>query len=153
MGFHPERNGTVWRNTKCIWVGDLLGHLITAWDTTWVGISRHFVYKSKGSFRDVESTLIIICFLTFYCSLNILLAQYILILLLLRLACLCYLHLSKVIMSSLTQPELDAAASYVIQTLKEMPEFASCEVAIIGGLALWKYVPRGRTTEVGFETF
>lgn len=52
-------------------------------------------------------------------------------------------------MPSYTQSELEAAASFVIQALKGMPEFASCEVAIIGGLALWKYVPKGRTTEVG----
>ena len=48
-----------------------------------------------------------------------------------------------------TQSELNAAASYLIQTLKGMEEFASCEVAVIGGLAVWKNVPGGRTPEVG----
>jgi len=56
-------------------------------------------------------------------------------------------NFSNVIISY-TQSELNAAASYVIQTLKGMEEFACCEVAVIGGLAPWKYVPSGRTTEV-----
>ena len=49
---------------------------------------------------------------------------------------------------SYTISDLDAAASDVIQILKGIPEFALCKVAVIGGLALWKYLPRGRTTEV-----
>jgi hypothetical protein len=47
-----------------------------------------------------------------------------------------------------TLSELDAAASDVIQTLKGIPELASCKIAVIGGLALWKYIPNGRATEV-----
>ncbi|KAF4627030.1 hypothetical protein G7Y89_g11129 [Cudoniella acicularis] len=48
---------------------------------------------------------------------------------------------------SFTLTELETAASDVIQILKTVPEFASARVAVIGGLALWKYMPRGRTTE------
>ncbi|KAK1729322.1 uncharacterized protein BDZ83DRAFT_50569 [Colletotrichum acutatum] len=42
---------------------------------------------------------------------------------------------------------LENAASEVISILKGIPEFSHARVAVIGGLALWKYVPTGRTTE------
>jgi hypothetical protein len=40
--------------------------------------------------------------------------------------------------------ELETAASDVIQILKGIPQFVSCKVAVIGELALWKYMPTGR---------
>jgi hypothetical protein len=44
--------------------------------------------------------------------------------------------------------ELESAARDVISLMKTIPELADREIAVIGGMALWKYLPRGRTTEV-----
>lgn len=44
--------------------------------------------------------------------------------------------------------ELESAAAQVIAILKSISEFSDASVAVIGGLALWKYIPNGRTTEV-----
>ncbi|RYP20451.1 hypothetical protein DL767_009454 [Monosporascus sp. MG133] len=43
--------------------------------------------------------------------------------------------------------ELECAASDVIRTVKRMPDLGNVKLAIIGGLALWHYLPRGRTTD------
>ncbi len=32
--------------------------------------------------------------------------------------------------------------------LKGISEYSNARIAVIGGLALWKYIPTGRTTEV-----
>ncbi|RYO97603.1 hypothetical protein DL764_007277 [Monosporascus ibericus] len=42
--------------------------------------------------------------------------------------------------------ELECAASDVIRTVKRIPDLGNVKLAIIGGLALWHYLPRGRTT-------
>lgn len=47
-----------------------------------------------------------------------------------------------------TQAELERAASDVIRYMKTLPELADSRVAVFGGLALWKYIPDGRTTDV-----
>jgi hypothetical protein len=44
--------------------------------------------------------------------------------------------------------DLEKAAAEVISILKGMKDFSNSKIAVIGGLALWKYVPNGRTTEV-----
>ncbi|KAI0517889.1 hypothetical protein F5B22DRAFT_103833 [Xylaria bambusicola] len=43
--------------------------------------------------------------------------------------------------------ELESAALDVISILKGLPQFAEQKIAVIGGTALWKYLPRGRSTE------
>ncbi|RYP85615.1 hypothetical protein DL769_000956 [Monosporascus sp. CRB-8-3] len=43
--------------------------------------------------------------------------------------------------------ELECAASDVIRIIKRMPDLGNVKLAIIGGLALWHYLPRGRTTD------
>ncbi|KAI9652038.1 MAG: hypothetical protein M1829_001975 [Trizodia sp. TS-e1964] len=43
--------------------------------------------------------------------------------------------------------ELNNAAANVISILKSIPEYSSARVAVIGGLAVWNYLQRGRTTE------
>lgn len=43
--------------------------------------------------------------------------------------------------------ELEGAAADVISILKGVDEFKEASIAVIGGLALWKYIPSGRTTE------
>ncbi|KAG9231711.1 hypothetical protein BJ875DRAFT_506491 [Amylocarpus encephaloides] len=48
---------------------------------------------------------------------------------------------------NLQRQQLEIAASDVIQILKGIPEFAACKVAVIGGLALWNYMPAHRATE------
>ena len=45
--------------------------------------------------------------------------------------------------------ELEAAASSVIGILQMMPESSNARIAVIGGLSLWKYLRRYRTTQVG----
>ena len=51
-----------------------------------------------------------------------------------------------------TRSQLETAAADVIGILKGISEYSDARIAIIGGLALWKYIPRGRTTEVlGFS--
>lgn len=47
-----------------------------------------------------------------------------------------------------SRQELEAAAADVIKILKGIDEFKEASIAVIGGLALWKYIPYGRTTEV-----
>ncbi|KAF6807449.1 hypothetical protein CSOJ01_08178 [Colletotrichum sojae] len=46
-----------------------------------------------------------------------------------------------------TLNELESAAVQVIIVLKGMSEFSQARIAVIGGLALWKYMPQGGTTE------
>ncbi|MCJ1401157.1 hypothetical protein MMC11_004369 [Xylographa trunciseda] len=46
-----------------------------------------------------------------------------------------------------TQTQLETAAADVIRILKGISEYSNARIAIIGGLALWKYIPAGRTTE------
>lgn len=43
---------------------------------------------------------------------------------------------------------LEAAAHDVIHIMKRIPEFADQKIAVIGGMAIWKYLPNGRSTEV-----
>jgi hypothetical protein len=47
-----------------------------------------------------------------------------------------------------TRTELERAAANVIGILKSISEYSEARIAIIGGLALWKYIPNGRTTQV-----
>ncbi|EQL37418.1 hypothetical protein BDFG_01030 [Blastomyces dermatitidis ATCC 26199] len=42
--------------------------------------------------------------------------------------------------------ELEESAQAAINCLKLFPEFGSARIAIIGGTALWKHIPDGRTT-------
>ncbi|KAI1909472.1 hypothetical protein LOZ65_006521 [Ophidiomyces ophidiicola] len=42
--------------------------------------------------------------------------------------------------------ELEESARAAISCLKLFPEFSVAKIAIIGGAALWKYLPNGRTT-------
>lgn len=44
--------------------------------------------------------------------------------------------------------QLETAAADVITLLKGIREYSNARIAVIGGLALWKYIPGGRTTEV-----
>ncbi|RMD39644.1 hypothetical protein DV735_g5480, partial [Chaetothyriales sp. CBS 134920] len=46
-----------------------------------------------------------------------------------------------------SQEELEAIASRVISILKTINEYKDARVVIIGGLAVWKYPPDGRTTK------
>lgn len=55
-------------------------------------------------------------------------------------------------MSAPSFAELEDAAGAVIRILKTIPEFAAAKIAVIGGLSLWKYIRRYRTTEVSFYT-
>ncbi|PIA89243.1 hypothetical protein CB0940_07065 [Cercospora beticola] len=43
--------------------------------------------------------------------------------------------------------ELERAAIEVLTILKSIKEFEDASIAVFGGLALWKYIPAGRTTE------
>ncbi|KAI6882626.1 hypothetical protein KC360_g5368 [Hortaea werneckii] len=43
--------------------------------------------------------------------------------------------------------ELETAAAEVISILKDIPVFQDAAILVIGGLALWRYIPRGRTTQ------
>lgn len=43
---------------------------------------------------------------------------------------------------------LQQAAGEVIDILRNMTEFSETRIAVIGGLALWNYLPEGRTTQV-----
>jgi hypothetical protein len=43
-----------------------------------------------------------------------------------------------------SRPQLETVAADVIRILKGMPEYSDARIAIIGGLALWKYIPTGR---------
>jgi hypothetical protein len=51
--------------------------------------------------------------------------------------------------------ELESANSEVIEILKTIPEFASVQIAVIGGLTLWKHLKEYPTTEVNppFQKF
>lgn len=44
--------------------------------------------------------------------------------------------------------ELEGVAVDVINILKGIDKFKEASIAIIGGLAVWKYMPYGRQTEV-----
>ncbi|EZF10801.1 hypothetical protein H112_08004 [Trichophyton rubrum D6] len=46
-----------------------------------------------------------------------------------------------------TLKELEDTVRAAIDALKQYPEFGSAKLAIIGGTALWKYIPSGRTTK------
>ncbi|OBT73955.1 hypothetical protein VF21_07438 [Pseudogymnoascus sp. 05NY08] len=48
---------------------------------------------------------------------------------------------------SASRIKLEEAAADVIQYIKSLPEFRNSRAAVFGGLALWKYMPRGRTTD------
>ncbi|KAF2968901.1 hypothetical protein GQX73_g4678 [Xylaria multiplex] len=50
-------------------------------------------------------------------------------------------------MSSYSLSDLQSAATDVIRILKGLPQFAEQKIAVIGGMALWMYLPRGRSTE------
>jgi len=43
---------------------------------------------------------------------------------------------------------LERAAIEVIQILKNIDEFSSAQIAVLGGMAIWKYLPFNRTTNV-----
>ena len=43
---------------------------------------------------------------------------------------------------------LETAAADVLRILKGIDEYKNVSIAVIGGLALWKYIPSGRFTEV-----
>ena len=45
---------------------------------------------------------------------------------------------------------LEEAAADVIGIVKTIPEFTDAKIAIIGGMAIWKYDRRYRTTEVPY---
>ena len=47
---------------------------------------------------------------------------------------------------------LEQSAAEVIRILKSFPEFENTKIAIIGGLAVWMYIPWLRTTTVRFAT-
>ena len=51
-------------------------------------------------------------------------------------------------MSVATFTELEACAADVIAALKSIGEYSNSRVAVIGGLAVWKHIPEGRTTQV-----
>lgn len=51
----------------------------------------------------------------------------------------------------LSLPELEAVATEVLTFLKSIAKYDSFKVAIIGGMAVWKYLPSGRTTKVKIE--
>jgi len=44
--------------------------------------------------------------------------------------------------------QLETVAADVIRILRGISEYSNTRIAVIGGLALWKYIPTGRTTEV-----
>lgn len=44
--------------------------------------------------------------------------------------------------------ELEESARAAVNCLKLFPEFGGAKIAIIGGAALWKHIPAGRTTMV-----
>ena len=50
-----------------------------------------------------------------------------------------------------TFQELEESAQAVIGYLKTFSEYSNVRVSIIGGMALWKYFPHGRTTTVSIE--
>lgn len=63
----------------------------------------------------------------------------------------CHINLQARRSTTIQMPslkDLEAAAADVIAILKDIPGLSEARVAVIGGLALWKYMPRGRTTEV-----
>ena len=49
--------------------------------------------------------------------------------------------------------EMEEAAIGVLRILKTVPEFGAAKVAVIGGMALWKHMPRYRNTNVGIEIY
>lgn len=60
-------------------------------------------------------------------------------------------QVSKPLMATSTElptlKELEDTVRAAIDALKQYPEFGSAKLAIIGGTALWKYIPSGRTTK------
>jgi hypothetical protein len=50
-----------------------------------------------------------------------------------------------------TLVQLEATAADVIGILKGISEYEDAKIAVIGGLAVWKYDPEGRTTEVSYD--
>lgn len=48
--------------------------------------------------------------------------------------------------------ELEYAVCDVIQIVKQIPELAESRLAVIGGLALWHYLPGHRPTDVSVRT-
>ncbi|KAL9098448.1 MAG: hypothetical protein Q9163_005892 [Psora crenata] len=46
-----------------------------------------------------------------------------------------------------SRTRLETAAADVIRILKGISECSNARIAIIGGLAVWRYIPTGRTTE------
>jgi hypothetical protein len=50
-----------------------------------------------------------------------------------------------------TFQELEESAQAVIGYLKTFPQYSDAKVAIIGGMAVWKYFPNGRRTKVSIE--
>jgi hypothetical protein len=51
-----------------------------------------------------------------------------------------------------TFEELEETASALIACLKTIPDYADTRIAIIGGMALWRYIPNGRGTKVQSES-
>lgn len=49
-----------------------------------------------------------------------------------------------------TRQELSEAAAEIIAILKGLPQCLDAKIAVIGGLALWTYLPSGRTTQVRY---
>lgn len=47
-----------------------------------------------------------------------------------------------------TLADLNEAAKVVLQCLKGLPDQADVKIALIGGLALWNYLPQYRSTTV-----
>jgi hypothetical protein len=52
-----------------------------------------------------------------------------------------------------TLSEFKAAAKTVLQCLKGLPQQADVKIALIGGLALWNYLPQYRSTTVSTDDF
>ena len=53
---------------------------------------------------------------------------------------------------SLTLRDLELIAVEVLRLIKKVPEAqGEAKIAVIGGLALWHYLPHGRPTDVSFS--
>lgn len=44
--------------------------------------------------------------------------------------------------------EVQDAARDVIRIMKTVPSLSRAQIAVIGGMAVWNYIPKGRSTEV-----
>ena len=51
-----------------------------------------------------------------------------------------------------TFKELEETVGALIGYLKAIPDYANTRFAIIGGMALWRYIPNGRGTKVQIES-